>query len=159
MKPGIHPTYVESTVTCACGNVFTTRSTKPQLRTDLCSVCHPFYTGEQRIVDSAGQVERFMRRMEAASSNEARPSKRQARLTARASEIEEQRLRAEEAAAEEARLRAVAQAEAEERDSHKAAAAPDLAPPTQPAAAEAEVTSDAVENDATATADTDDAES
>ncbi len=67
MKAGIHPKYVESTVVCACGNTFTTRSTRPQLRTDLCNVCHPFYTGEQRIVDTAGQVERFMKRMEAAA--------------------------------------------------------------------------------------------
>jgi large subunit ribosomal protein L31 len=64
MKPGIHPNYVETTVTCACGNTFQTRSTRPTLRTDLCNVCHPFYTGEQRIVDTAGQVERFMRRLE-----------------------------------------------------------------------------------------------
>jgi large subunit ribosomal protein L31 len=83
MKAGIHPKYVESTVTCACGNTFVTRSTKPTLRTDLCNVCHPFYTGEQRIVDTAGQVERFNRRMEAAAGN-TRPSKRQARLAARA---------------------------------------------------------------------------
>lgn len=83
MKPGIHPNYVEATVTCACGNTFTTRSTKPTLRTDLCNVCHPFYTGEQRIVDTAGQVERFMRRVEAAESAN-RPSKRQTRLAARA---------------------------------------------------------------------------
>lgn len=83
MKPGIHPNYVEATVTCACGNTFTTRSTKPTLRTDLCNVCHPFYTGEQRIVDTAGQVERFMRRVEAAAGS-ARPSKRQARMSARA---------------------------------------------------------------------------
>jgi len=83
MKPGIHPNYVEATVTCACGNTFVTRSTKPSLRTDLCNVCHPFYTGEQRIVDTAGQVERFMRRVEAAASAN-RPSKRQSRLSARA---------------------------------------------------------------------------
>ena len=83
MKPGIHPDYVEATVTCACGNTFVTRSTKPTLRTDLCNVCHPFYTGEQRIVDTAGQVERFMRRVEAAAGS-SRPSKRQSRLTARA---------------------------------------------------------------------------
>jgi large subunit ribosomal protein L31 len=62
MKQGIHPNYVEATVICSCGNTFQTRSTKPELRTDLCSVCHPFYTGEQRIVDTAGQVERFRRR-------------------------------------------------------------------------------------------------
>ena len=83
MKPGIHPNYVEATVTCACGNTFVTRSTKPSLRTDLCNVCHPFYTGEQRIVDTAGQVERFMRRVEAAAGSN-RPSKRQTRLSARA---------------------------------------------------------------------------
>jgi large subunit ribosomal protein L31 len=83
MKPAIHPNYVESTVTCSCGNTFQTRSTRPQLRTDLCSVCHPFYTGEQRIVDTAGQVERFTRRMEAAAANAGQKSKRQRRLEAR----------------------------------------------------------------------------
>ena len=82
MKAGIHPNYVEATVTCACGNTFTTRSTRPTMRTDLCSVCHPFYTGEQRIVDSAGQVERFMRRMEAAAGDGAQ-SKRKRRQAAR----------------------------------------------------------------------------
>lgn len=87
MKPGIHPNYVESTVVCACGNSFTTRSTKPNLRTDLCSVCHPFYTGEQRIVDTAGQVERFMKRMQAAGT--AAPSKRQRRLAERAAQREQ----------------------------------------------------------------------
>ena len=80
MKQGLHPKYEETTVTCACGNTFTTRSTRQNLRTDLCNVCHPFYTGEQRIVDTAGQVERFMRRMEAASG---KPSKRQTRIAAR----------------------------------------------------------------------------
>lgn len=63
MKPGIHPNYVEAVVTCSCGNSWTTRSTKPALRTDLCSQCHPFFTGEQRIVDTAGQVERFMNKL------------------------------------------------------------------------------------------------
>lgn len=63
MKTNIHPKYVEATVTCACGNSWTTRSTRTRLHTDLCSKCHPFYTGEQRIVDTAGQVDRFMRRM------------------------------------------------------------------------------------------------
>jgi len=63
MKTGIHPKYVLATVTCACGNSWQTMSTKEVLKTDLCSKCHPFFTGEQRIVDTAGQVERFMRRM------------------------------------------------------------------------------------------------
>jgi large subunit ribosomal protein L31 len=99
MKPGIHPNYVEATVHCACGNTFTTRSTKPALRTDLCNVCHPFYTGEQRIVDTAGQVERFMKRVEHATTTGAKTSKRQARLQARAAAIEADRRRQEEAAA------------------------------------------------------------
>ena len=92
MKAAIHPNYVEATVVCACGNTFTTRLTKPQLRTDLCNVCHPFYTGEQRIVDTAGQVERFMRRMETASAA-TRPSKRQQRLAVRIAERDTQRRR------------------------------------------------------------------
>jgi len=82
MKPGIHPNYVEATVTCSCGNTFTTRSTRREIRTDLCSTCHPFYTGEQRIVDTAGQVERFAKRMEAAAANAGKVSKRQRRLQA-----------------------------------------------------------------------------
>jgi large subunit ribosomal protein L31 len=64
VKAGIHPNYVEATVTCGCGNSWKTHSTKPQLRVDVCSRCHPFFTGEQRLVDTAGQVERFKRRME-----------------------------------------------------------------------------------------------
>ena len=62
MKAGIHPKYVNATVTCACGNTFTVGSTRPQLRVDVCSKCHPFYTGQQRILDTAGRVERFRRR-------------------------------------------------------------------------------------------------
>ena len=60
MKEGIHPTYFpEATMTCACGNTWKTGSTQESVRTDVCSACHPFYTGEQRIVDTEGQVERF----------------------------------------------------------------------------------------------------
>lgn len=66
MKTGIHPNYQTTTITCACGNTWESRSTKPTLRLDLCNKCHPFYTGEQRIVDTAGQVERFMKRLESA---------------------------------------------------------------------------------------------
>ena len=66
MKPGIHPTwYPDAIVTCACGNTWTTGSTKKEIHTDVCSKCHPFFTGEQRIVDTAGQVERFMKRISA----------------------------------------------------------------------------------------------
>jgi len=63
MRTDIHPEYVEASVRCACGNRWTTRSTQPELKLDICSKCHPFYTGEQRLVDTGGQVEKFMRRM------------------------------------------------------------------------------------------------
>ena len=61
MKAEIHPSYAEVQVTCSCGNAFTTRSTlnKPNLHVEVCSACHPFYTGKQKIVDTAGRVERF----------------------------------------------------------------------------------------------------
>ena len=62
MKQGIHPEYVDATVRCACGSTFETRATKADLHVDVCSSCHPYFTGEQRIVDTAGRVERFKRR-------------------------------------------------------------------------------------------------
>ena len=62
MKKGIHPEYVECTVTCGCGNTFKTRSTKREIHVEVCSNCHPFYTGKQKYVDTAGRVERFQRR-------------------------------------------------------------------------------------------------
>ena len=65
MKEDIHPQfYPEAKVACACGNTWTVGSTKPEIRTDVCSACHPFYTGEQRMVDSGGQVERFLKKLE-----------------------------------------------------------------------------------------------
>ncbi|HUT33886.1 MAG TPA: 50S ribosomal protein L31 [Planctomycetota bacterium] len=62
MKKGIHPDYAECTVTCGCGNAFKTRSTRPTINVEVCSNCHPFYTGKQKFVDTAGRVERFQRR-------------------------------------------------------------------------------------------------
>ncbi len=59
MKKDIHPKYQEATVTCACGNTFTTGSTKPELRVEVCSECHPFYTGKQKTAEAGGRVERF----------------------------------------------------------------------------------------------------
>ena len=65
MKKGIHPEYHEDAqVVCACGNTWTTGSTRKTIHTDVCSACHPFFTGEQRIVDTAGQVDRFIRRLQ-----------------------------------------------------------------------------------------------
>ena len=62
MKEGIHPEYAELVATCSCGNVFETGGTKPAVRIEVCSKCHPFYTGEQRIVDTQGRIERLRRR-------------------------------------------------------------------------------------------------
>ena len=64
MKTGVHPDYVESTVVCACGNTWKTRSTKEQVHLDVCSKCHPYFTGEARLMDTAGRVERFRKRYE-----------------------------------------------------------------------------------------------
>ena len=62
MKEKIHPQYKEATIICACGEVIHTRSTKPSIRVDICSKCHPFFTGKQKFVDSAGRVEKFMKK-------------------------------------------------------------------------------------------------
>ena len=62
MKAGIHPEYQEATITCACGEVIHTRSTKQNIRVEICSKCHPFFTGRQKFIDTAGRVERFQRK-------------------------------------------------------------------------------------------------
>lgn len=62
MKPDIHPKYVNATVHCACGETWQTRSTKSEIRLEICSSCHPFFTGKQKLVDTAGRVERFNRK-------------------------------------------------------------------------------------------------
>ncbi len=77
MKTDIHPTVHETTIVCTtCGTQWPTRSTKPGLRVDICSHCHPFYTGEQRIVDTAGQVDRFMRRLQTSQNQQAEAARR-----------------------------------------------------------------------------------
>jgi large subunit ribosomal protein L31 len=90
MKQGIHPRYQEAEVVCGtCGTTFKTRSTrKGPIKTELCSNCHPFYTGEQRIVDTAGQVDRFMRRMQL-QKEAAKAKKPAGAATATATEDEE----------------------------------------------------------------------
>ncbi len=62
MKADIHPKYVDSVVTCGCGNKFETRSTRPEIKVEICSNCHPFYTGQQKFVDTAGRVEKFQKK-------------------------------------------------------------------------------------------------
>jgi large subunit ribosomal protein L31 len=66
VKAEIHPEYVVSEVTCTCGNQFTTRSTQPEIRVEICSECHPFYTGKQKIVDTGGRIERFNKKRQQA---------------------------------------------------------------------------------------------
>ena len=78
MKEKIHPTYFpEATVTCACGNTWVTGSTQEAIRTDVCYKCHPFFTGEQRIVDTEGQVDRFMKKLQARDEFEAEKQARE----------------------------------------------------------------------------------
>jgi len=62
MKEGIHPNYGPSVIKCACGEVIETRSTKPEIRVEICSKCHPFFTGKQKLVDTGGRVDRFNKR-------------------------------------------------------------------------------------------------
>ena len=62
MKASIHPDYVDTTITCNCGEVIHTRSSRPSIKVEICSKCHPFFTGKQRFVDTAGRVERFQRK-------------------------------------------------------------------------------------------------
>ncbi|MCM8784766.1 MAG: 50S ribosomal protein L31 [Candidatus Omnitrophica bacterium] len=62
MKKGIHPEYKEATIVCACGNIVKTRSTKPEIKVEICNKCHPYFTGKQKFVDSTGRVEKFMKK-------------------------------------------------------------------------------------------------
>jgi large subunit ribosomal protein L31 len=69
LKDDIHPKYVESKVTCSCGETFVTRSTLAEIKVDVCSACHPFYTGKQKLVDTAGRVERFNKKYRSAEKS------------------------------------------------------------------------------------------
>jgi large subunit ribosomal protein L31 len=68
LKKGIHPPYQESTIVCACGAEYRTRSTTKNIRVEICSACHPFFTGKQKLVDTAGRVEKYRRRYESRTS-------------------------------------------------------------------------------------------
>ena len=103
MKQGIHPNYVDCTVRCSCGNTWTTKSTKAEMRVDLCDKCHPFYTGTQKLVDTGGRVQRFANKFGAAA---------QARLANAQAEKEAKAKRAAEA---EATRKAAAEAKAAEK--------------------------------------------
>jgi large subunit ribosomal protein L31 len=81
MKRDIHPKYVSAQVTCACGNSFVTRATKPEIRVDICSNCHPFFTGRQKLVDTERRVERFQQRYERYRQREKERQEKSARAS------------------------------------------------------------------------------
>ena len=117
MKQGIHPEYVDCVVKCSCGNTFTTRSTKPELKIDICNACHPFYTGTQKLIDTGGRVQRFADRFGAAKDVVAgREAAKKAERAAQSAEREaaKQAERAATAAAKAERAAAYAAKAAEE---------------------------------------------
>ncbi|HNW19742.1 MAG TPA: 50S ribosomal protein L31 [bacterium] len=84
MKKDLHPTYYsEAKVTCACGNIFTTGSTMAEIKTEICSACHPFYTGKQKLIDTARRVEKFAAKLESKTEIRSKKTKREARNKAR----------------------------------------------------------------------------
>ena len=84
MKEGIHPKYEEVEVRCACGNTFTTRSTKPELHLEICSACHPFFTGRQKLIDTEGRVERFSKKFGVQTSESRKAAEKAAKAAAAA---------------------------------------------------------------------------
>ena len=145
MKPGIHPDYVECTVRCSCGNTFKTHSTVPEIRVELCNECHPFYTGQQKFVDTGGRVQRFADKFGGAA---------QAALEREAAKKAERAKKAEEEAAKRAAEReakAAAKAKRAAEFEKKAAAEAAKAPAAEEApAAEAEVAAEAEATEAAA---------
>jgi large subunit ribosomal protein L31 len=75
LKKGIHPAYVPTKVACACGNTFETRSTSPEIKLEICSACHPFFTGRQKILDTEGRVEKFIQKYRKAEETKAKQPK------------------------------------------------------------------------------------
>ena len=137
MKQGIHPNYVECTVRCTCGNTWVTRSTKSEMTVDLCDKCHPFYTGQQKFVDTGGCVQRFADKFGGAAAAQLKKAEEaKAAKAAKAAEAEAARKAAAEAKAAEKAKRA---AKFAEEAAKQAAEAPAEAP-VEEAAAEAETT-------------------
>lgn len=135
MKNGIHPEYVECTVRCTCGNTFTTHSTKSEMTVDLCDKCHPFYTGQQKLVDTGGRVQRFSNKFGgAAAAQLKRAQEAKAAKEAKAAEEAAARKAAKEAKAAEKAKRA---AEFEKKAAADAAKAEAAAPAAEAETAEA----------------------
>lgn len=132
MKQGIHPDYVECTVRCSCGNTFTTRSTKSELKVDICNACHPFFTGQQKFIDTGGRVQRFADKFGSAKDMVA--EREAAKKAARAAKIAE--------------AEAAKKAEREAKAAAKAARAAEFAAKAEAEAAEAAKEAEAVEAEA-----------
>jgi large subunit ribosomal protein L31 len=114
MKQGIHPDYVETTVHCSCGNTFTTHATKPELHIELCNQCHPFYTGQQKFVDTGGRVQRFSDKFGTAA---------QSVMEREAADREARRIAHEEAALAAREARAIKDSDKAQRDAKAEVAA------------------------------------
>ena len=141
MKADIHPNYVDCTVTCSCGNTFQTRATKPEMRIDICNACHPFYTGNQKLIDTGGRVQRFTDRFGSArEAVAAREAAKKAERAAKVAAAEEARKAAKEAKAArkaENAAKYAAKAEEEAKKAAEAAAAEAEAPAEEAVAEEA----------------------
>ena len=137
MKQGIHPNYVECTVRCTCGNTWVTRSTKSEMTLDLCDKCHPFYTGQQKLVDTGGRVQRFADKFGGAAAAQLKKAEEaKAAKAAKAAEAEAARKAAAEAKAAAKAKRAAEYAAKAEAEAAKAAVAAEAEAPAEEAAAE-----------------------
>ncbi len=133
MKQGIHPNYVECTVRCTCGNTWKTRATKPEMTIDLCDKCHPFYTGQQKLVDTGGRVQRFADKFGGAAAAQLKKAQEaKAAKAAKAAEAEAARKAAAEA---KAAAKAARAAEYEKKAAAEAAKAAAEAPAAEAEAA------------------------
>ncbi len=136
MKQGIHPNYVECTVRCTCGNTWVTRSTKSEMTLDLCDKCHPFYTGQQKLVDTGGRVQRFADKFGGAAAAQLKKAEEaKTAKAAKAAEAEAARKAAAEAKAAAKAKRAAEYAAKAEAEAAKAAAAAEAEAPAEEAPA------------------------
>ena len=136
MKQGIHPNYVECTVRCTCGNTWVTRSTKSEMTLDLCDKCHPFYTGQQKLVDTGGRVQRFADKFGGAAAAQLKKAEEaKAAKAAKAAEAEAARKAAAEAKAAAKAKRAAEYAAKAEAEAAKVAAAAEAEAPAEEAPA------------------------
>ena len=152
MKPDIHPDYVECTVRCSCGNTFKTRSTKPELVVDLCNECYPFFTGQQKFVDTGGRVQRFSNKFGSAADQlkerkAAEKAAKQAAAAEKAAKAAEERAAKQAAKEERAKKYAEKAAREAEKAEQEAAAAEDEAKEEEGVSEVAEAAAEAAETE------------